>query len=459
MKTNHRSVGHPPSIEIVPSRLRQLRESKGWTQAYLAKRVSEHQGKCLDPASLKNIAHRWERSGKLSLQTATVLADVLGVTLSILCGAEPEAQPSRIDEIQARIHDQLAKGNANLADQLDREQKPDVAEKLLAQRLAADLEYAQLSQDVKEFQRLSQLLGYSISELQQSVGVHGHWMLVCNGHALPSAPVIIHGIAELQHLIEGYAQKCLDFAESDTRVTLTQDSVWFRIQFSHPRISELTQNLSFVRCQASTTGLLWTKPSWVDEHFIQGLPRRLSEYANYILGFDRQELGPGDLANLKLAIYQLPMRQEIEQHGESAPTVLAALTQGCLNEYLERLPAFVSQGFGHDTATIWLCADLLEVLQPLMGDWPLKYWRFQAQGDTILVSLDAPLHLAAERGCIDDLFIPKFRIELVESVADNLRCVPWRRKSVENALERIKQHLKREIAERDDAMDASPPIA
>lgn len=459
MKTNHRSVGRPPSIEIIPSRLRQLRESKGWTQAEMAKRVAEHQKKRLDPASLRNTAHRWERSGKLSLQTATVLADVLGVTLSILRGAEPEALPSRIDEIQARICDQLAIGNPHLASQLDCEEEPELAKKLLANRLAADLEYAQLSQDVKEFQRLSQLLGYSISELQQPAGVHGHWMLICNAPALPSAPAIIHGTAELLYLVEDYAQKCLDFSESDMRVTLTQDSVWFRIQFSHPRISELAQNFSFVRCQASATGLLWTKPTWVDDHFIQSLPARLSEYANYVRGFDQQERGPGDLANLKLAIYQMPTRQEIEQNGEKATTVLAALTQGCLNEYLERLPAFVSGGYGHDAATTWLCADLLEVIQPLMGDWPLKYWKFQAQGAAILVSLDAPLRLAVERGCIAELFIPKFRIELVESVADNLRRVPWRRKSVENALERIKHHLKREITERDDAMDVSPPIA
>ena len=459
MKTNHRSVGRPPSIEIIPSRLRQLRESKGWTQADLAKRVSERQGKRLVHESMKNGAHRWERSGKISLQAATVLADVLGVTLSVLRGAEPEALPSRIDEIRARIRDQLAVGNPHLASQLDCEEDPDLAKNLLANRLAADLEYAQLSQDVKEFQRLSQLLGYSISELQQPISVHGHWMLVCNGHALPGAPAIIHGIAELRYLIEEYAQKCLDFSESDMRVTLTQDSVWFRIQFSHPRISEFDQNFSFVRCQASATGLLWTKPSWVDEHFIQSLPRQLSEYANYVLCFDQKELGPSDLANLKLAIYQLPTRQEIKLHGESAPTVLAALTQGCLNESLERLPAFMNEGYSHDTTTTWLCADLLEVMKPLMGDWPLKYWQFQTQGDAILVSIDAPLRLAAERGCIDELFMPKFRIALVESVADSLRRVPWRRKSVENALERIKQHLKREIAERDDAVDASTPIA
>ncbi|WP_414444645.1 helix-turn-helix domain-containing protein [Burkholderia sp. 22PA0106] len=459
MKTPNRAVGRPPAIEIIPNRLRQLRESKGWTQTDLAKHVSERRDKRLDPASLKNIAHRWERDGKLSLQTATILADVLGVTLSILRGAEPDAQPSRIEEIKARIHEQLATGNDTLAGQLHSDEKPTDAVSRLAQRLAADLEYAQLSQDAKEFQRLSQLLGYRISELQQPASAHGHWILICNGPTLPINSAIIHGTVQLMSLVERYAQECLDFSESDMRVTLTQDSVWFRIQFPHPRIPELAQNLSFARCQPSATGLLWTKPTWMDDYFIQKLPKQFSEYANYVNGFDLQELGPSDLANLKLAIYKLPTRQEIERHKENAQTVLATLTQGCLNEYLERLPAFVKDGSGHDAATSWLCADLLEIIQPLMGDWPLKHWQFQARGNAILVSLDAPPRLAAERGYIDDLFVPRLRIELVESLADTVRRVPWRLKSVEHALERIKRHLNREIARRDDVVDPSPPVA
>lgn len=461
MKTNTSSVGRP-SCEIDPERLRQLRESKGWTQTEIALRLYTRLGKNhTSLAAQKTSYQRWEKHGKIDPKTARTLAEVLSVPLSILCGGEPEAPPSRMDEIRARLREQRAAGNKALISYLEDDQEASAAEDGLARRLAVELEYAQLSQDEGEFKRLSDLLGYSVSELQQPVGVNGHWMLVCEGHNLPIHPEIIHGTVDLLDKVEAYAQECLDYPWCDSRVTLIRESVWFRIRVFHPTDPEFVQSLSFVRCQASEKGLLWTKPTWVDDYFIQGLPGRLSQYANYVRGFDQQEMGPSNLANLKLAIYRLPTHQEVEEQGESALPTLVTLTNGCLDEGRDRLPFFLDEGSGHDLATNWICSDLMEVMKPLLCDWPLKYWKFASQGNAISVHLDAPVFLALERGRTD-WWGQRFRIDLVEgSMDEELRRVPWRRKSVEKALERIQEHLKRELTEPGSGTgsDASPSIA
>ena len=463
MATNKPSAGRPP-FTIDPIRLRKLREGKGWTQRELAERVYTKIGKGnhTQLESRKTSYQRWERTGKIDPKTAKVLADELGVTVSVLCGGAPEAPPSRIDEIQARIHEQLVAGNEALARHLERDEEPSTAERDLAQRLAADLEYAQLSQDTNAFKRLSQLLSYSISELQQPIGVHGHWMLICSWCGLLSPPEIINGISGILSRVETLAQQFLKIPESDARITLTRDSVWFRIQFSHPRIPARDQSLSFVRCQASETGLLWTKPTWRDDYWIENLPERLCQYANYIRVFDQPELGPSDLANLKLAIYRLPTSKackEAEEQGRNAPSTLVKLTNVCLDEYRGYLSSFLSEGFGHDAVTNWLCSDLMEVMQPLLQDWPLKYWKFMtqrwSQGGRIVVQLDAPSSLAAKHGCTD-YWGNIFSIELVESVDGNVHHVPWRFKSVETTLETIQGHLKCELDKLDTESNAPP---
>lgn len=446
MNTNKQSPGRP-TFSIDPNHLHYLRTSKRLTQEAIAREVYAKLGKSehTSLAAQKNNYQRWEKTGKISKPMAEALADVLGVTLAALQEASLEAQPSRIDEIQARIQAQLATGNKDLAQFLHRRDYDPASETgCAAEALAADLEYAQLSQDADVLQRLSKLLGYSISELQQPVGVHGHWMLICNEHLSQDDPTILLGADELLFQVEKYAQKCLEFSTSDARVSMTQDSVWFRIEFSHPRIPMLSQNLSFVRCQVSEKGIFWAKPTSSDKRRIQSLSWRLAQYTNYICDFDQKELGSSKLANLKLAIYELPTRKEV------------ALTNGCLDEYLDLLPSFLLAGHGHDTATNWLCADFMDVMEPLLHQWPLQYWEFQACDDGIRVIPAPPSRLALERGGLDDSYGPKFSIELVEENTDgSLRQVLWRHKSIETAREKIQRLLQYAIAKQNSGSAAS----
>ena len=462
MKTNKQSPGRP-SFSIDPNHLHYLRTSKRLTQEAIAREVYAKLGKSehTSLAAQKNNYQRWEKTGKISKPMAEALADVLGVTLAALQEASLEAQPSRIDEIQARIQAQLATGNEDLA-QFFHQRDYDPASKIwyAAKDLTVDLEYAQLSQDAKALQRLSKLLGYSISELLQPFGVHGHWMLICNEHDTQSDPTIFLGTDELLYQVEKYAQECLDFSESDARVSMTQDAVWFRIRFSHPHIPGLAKDLSFVRCQVSAKGIFWAKPTSSDKRRIQSLSRRLDQYTNYICDFDQTEWGAINLVNLKLAIYQLPTHKEVmDAHGENVAHKLVALTNGCLDECLDQLPSFLRAGFGHDTATNWLCADFMDVMEPLLQHWPLQYWKFQAWDGGIRVIPEPPLRLALERGDLDDSHRPKFDIELVEEDPDgSLRPVLWRRKSIEKTLKTILRNLQSAVAKQSSGSAASSSL-
>ena len=282
-------------------------------------------------------------------------------------------------------------------------------------------------------------------------------MLICNEHLSQDDPTILLGADELLFQVERYAQKCLGFSTSDARVSMTQDSVWFRIQFSHPHIPRLSRNLSFVRCQVSEKGIFWAKPTSSDKRRIQSLSWRLAQYTNYICDFDQKELGPSKLANLKLAIYKLPTRKEVrDAPWESVAHKQVALTNGCLDEYLDLLPSFLLDGHGHDTATNWLCADFMDVMEPLLHQWPLQYWKFQACNDGIRVIPDPPLRLALERGGLDDSYDPKFSIELVEENTDgSLRQVLWRRKSIETTRENIQRLLQDAITKQNSGSAAS----
>ena len=149
----------------------------------------------------------------------------------------------------------------------------------------------------------------------------------------------------------------------------------------------------------------------------------------------------------------------MDAHGENVAHKLVALTNGCLDECLDQLPSFLRAGFGHDTATNWLCADFMDVMEPLLQHWPLQYWKFQAWDGGIRVIPEPPLRLALERGDLDDSHRPKFDIELVEEDPDgSLRPVLWRRKSIEKTLKTILRNLQSAVAKQSSGSAASSSL-
>lgn len=490
MKTNKpkNSKAGRPSFQIDGQRLRQIRESKGFTQEQLMQLVQQRSGKDTRHTSsetLKNSYRRWEKTGHIHPGTAESLAQVLGVTVAVLQGQAPEAAQSRLDAITARIQERLNAGHQPLQEMLDAEAaikthtirismdgseppKPDADQerqqhiRYVAEHLTQRLEYAQLSQDPQELDALAELLGYSFAELQQPAAENGYWMLLQDG-ACAQEPQVCRDI----HILLSKARQTLDeqsqYAPADTRVTLRKEGAWFRLQILNPHwksASEIQPRLSFVRCQPSETGLQWTQPTWRDEFLLDFFEEDLFHRFNYVRGRDGVEKGPRHLANLKLAIYQLPSRQECEDLGTDAKAQLVALTGGALEfskaegyflEDYKRLLAQKKYGDAHDLFTINLCVGLMDVLQPLLADAPLRYWKFThlfTQTD-IFVQLDAPIwlmrHLHERQDFNFDLGC-KYRIQLMEQLPDNrLRSVPWRTQSAQRLLQNIHERLAREL--------------
>lgn len=501
MKTNkpQNSKAGRPSFQIDGKRLRQIRESRGFTQEQLMQLVQQHSGKDTRHTSsetLKTSYRRWEKTGHIHPKNAESLTQILGVTMAVLQGQAPAAAQSRLNAITARIQERLDTGHLPLQEMLDAEvaterhsihismdgsppPEQDAATEhqknlgIVAKNLTQRLEYAQLSQDPQELSTLADLLGYSQAELQQPVSENGYWMLLQDG-ACAQEPQICRDI----HILLSKVRQTLDeqstHAPADTRITLRKEGAWFRLQILNPRwkrVPEIQPHLSFVRCQPSETGLQWTQPTWQDEFLVDLFEDDLSRSFNYVRGRDGVEKGPRHLANLRLAIYQLPARQEYEDLGTDAKAQLVALTGGALEfskvegyflEDYKRLLTEKKYGDAHDLFTANLCVGLMDVLKPLLADAPLKYWKFThlfAQTE-IFVQLDAPIwfmrHLY-ERNDFNFNLGCKYRIQLMEQLPGNrLRSVAWRIQSAQRLLEDIHKQLAREL-EKTEVGPSLPP--
>lgn len=442
MKTNkpQNSKAGRPSFQINGKRLRQIRESKGFTQEQLMQLVQQHSGKDTRHTSsetLKTSYRRWEKTGHIHPKNAECLAQILRITMAVLQGQAPAAAQSRFDAITARIQERLDAGHQPLQEMLDaeaatelhtihismggsaphdktQEQEHQQHLRFVAERLTQRMEYAQLSQDQNELQELSDLFGYSLIELQQPVSEDGLWLLLQDGGAA-AQPRLFQGIHALQFDVINTIKTHLEGAPCDSRIAFQQEGPWFRIQIIDRHLDEKSKGqvrLSFVRSQASESGLQWTQPTWREEFSLQDLESALLWYSNYVKGLDAREKGPSNLANLKLAVYQRPSRAEFEQFGLGVKDKLVAIGGGYreqikaredaagnlseveITDYIEGLKKTLDHraktADAHDLVTQWLCSNLLNNMQALLSDWPLQYWQFKACKSRIDIQLDAP---------------------------------------------------------------------
>lgn len=440
-----RSRGRPP-FRIDAKRLRQLRLDARLTQIELAKRLYKRLGDGKTALSvMKTNYQRWERIGAMTPEIAKHLADELGQPVAVLKGGTPEAAPSALAQIEARLRELSAAGAPVVLAALQPYADDENPTRELAQRVAGRLEAAQLSQDQKELAELAALTGWTVDDLLGPVGGEGYWMLLRSGYLGPRGTEIVHGLAELVYEVHKDLQDSLSRVhESDARVSFHEDAPWFRIEVQHPSIPKLMRTLRFVRAQPTEAGLHWTNPTLWDRERLHELPQDAYRLANFVSDFSGSALSTQDLSRLRLALVRVPSFKEVEKYGpEIRPEIIGLAKLGPEEPPPNVLAQFEREGSTHDLVTSWLASALWEILEPQLHTWPIEYWRLSEAAGQVEVSLDAPRYLVLKRGQ-KPRFGPRYQILLVEERPDaQLRNVPWRDSSVTFVRERLQRFLDR----------------
>lgn len=436
------SPGRPP-FRIDGQRLRELRKSERLSQIALGRRVYARLGKAATSDEVvKTSYQRWERLGATTPETAEALAVELRTTVAVLQGGAPEAAPSGVDLIEARLREMSEQGSAGVSDTLAKYAADGNPFRQMAVDIGSRLEAAQLSQAQDELADLAALTGLTLEELQRPMSIHGYWLLIGNGPMGRPRSEILHGVTDVLNEVREELARCLDLHESDARVSFHDDKPWLRVEIRHPRIAQLTRTLRFVRCQPGGTGLQWIQPTWWDRFWLNQLPEKAFDHANFVSGFDGNALGPTDVCCLRLAITKNPSYSQVQRlGGEVRPEIVAVVALGSGDPPSWVRSQFEVEGTLHDVATTWLTSALWDHLQPFITDWPVQFWRFAARAGRVDLMLEAPAYLLVQRGG-EAHFGSMCSIVLAEQSADGkLRSVPWRRASVAAAQKRLESLL------------------
>jgi transcriptional regulator with XRE-family HTH domain len=443
MKQTPKPIGRP-TFRIDSVRLRALRKEAGLSQLNLAEMVYAQAGKkYASPEVLKNTVQRWEASGAIPVAMAKHLAEVLQTTVAILQGALPEPAPSRVNEIEARLLELLAENpTPRLIEALAHCEESGNPIRSLAMHVLSRLEVAQLSQAEEEFRDLAAITGYNIRELQEPTSFEGFWMLTRVGPLGPVRTEILTGVNELLRVVRTEMQSCLEsWHESDAHVAFVEERHWFKVTINHPRHSQLTQTLRFVRCQPKEGGVQWSSPAWQDRYWVESMASDAYEYANVVTGFDSVRV-PADYRSLRFAITKVPSLQEFEARGPDAPAEIIELIDGALAELPDdRMESFGREGNSHYLVVNLLTSDLWEKLVPLMSEWPMECWSLRVAQSRLDVLLDVPYRLYASSKA-PLRFGHRFSVMLVEVLpGGGQRRAPWRQKSIVPVHERLMKSL------------------
>jgi len=447
-----------PRFRVIPQRLRALRKQVGLSQIELAKRLYKRMEDDKTALSvMKSNYQRWERTGAMTPVVAKHLADELNTTVAILQGATPEAPASALERIEARLRYEVAAGNPATLMAVESYAEDEDPVRELASRVAGRLEAAQLSQDRAELSQLAALTAWRVADLQLPIGGEGHWLLVGLGNLASARTELIQSVAALAYEVRNDLQEVLGrFAESDASVSFHEEAPWFRIEVKHPRISQLTRTLRFVRAQPTEQGLHWTNPSIWDRDVVGRLPSDTWSMANFVSGFSQQATARLDVTQLRFALFTNPRLDEVEKHWpQEPPTEIVGVAKLRDDEPpISVIESFQRDGCLHDLLTNWLSSRLWdEVLHPLFRAWPLDYWRFSGAQRRIDVVLEIPLSISRERREVPRMG-PSYHIELVQELpSGELRRVPWRQASVMEIRERLEKFLGRE---RERSTDSAP---
>ena len=452
-----------PSFHILPVRLASMRIEAKLTQLELTNKVYKLLGGPeTEQRSRETHYQRVETSGKTSLKFADLISRVLAVplgkapavVLAMLRGGAPDAPSDRIDEIQAQLQSQLDDGqNEDLRSALERYNDDDQPIRELAMHLATRIEIAHIEQRQDELNGLSKITGWTVNELLRPIGYFGHWMLVSRDLGGRDMEVVL-GVSEVLYKIRVEGEKWLNaHNESDARVVLGVDGLWFRVSIEHPRMPQISLSFSFVRCTPSSSGFSWVMPTWRDRYWIDELESWAQSHANFVVGFNQVAM-PQNLRKLRLVVTSRVV-SELPAATLDERIFLTRLfvCKGSLDELPDEIfEKFRQVGGTHSLVTNWVSSDLWEELEPYLQEFPAPCWRITANSGGIRIEHEIRVADMLSRG-MDLKKIPhpgtRFEITLAEELTDGqLQRVPWRAKDAEQvATLRLRKELQKRLDE------------
>ena len=445
MQKSSKPVGRP-ATHIKPSVLSQLREEAGFTQFELAKAVYELAGKpWASVGSLKSTAQRWETKGTLDKFLAVHLATVLKTTLPILTGVHPMPAPNRVSEFEEVLRIRaLDEKNLQLLLQLkhlaDSGGENPVAE--LASDLNRFIEVAQLSQSSQAFEHISELTGLDRSELEQPTSHYGFWLIIGSGHG-PAFREIVTGVDSIRcKLRKEWEEAAKLFGIEDCNIEFSEEKPWFKVRWTSSRFVGFSRTIRFVRCQPTGKGLNWVSPSEWDKFHLKSFAPSARPYFDVITGFDAVSV-PAALKNLRVQIERNYSPREYEENPSAGYSETLVLHSGELPESADQIiEDCASTASIHFRAIQYLCFDLWEALQPLLSDWPLKYWSIKAGESHINVVLgEIPFRDWPSPNSMPPMG-NRFSLSLVELEAEGTsRRAPWKTALVELICQRLNKRL------------------
>lgn len=444
MKHTPKPIGRPP-FRIDGKRLRDLRKAAGLSQRTLAEKANDLAGKRGGTNEvLKNTGQRWESTGAVPREMAKHLADALGTTVAVLQGEAPPPASTMVDEFELLILARVAAGSClELVEALEgaghnsaEDERP---ERALATSLSGRLEIAQLTQAPELFDEIALLTGLTVAHLRKPMSHGGFWLLVGTGFAGPERCEILSGVTDVTAVVREELSRHFEHAGlRDAQATFCEEAPWFRVTLSDARVLGANRVLRFVRCQPNENGLQWTAPTWLDRFWINELPGTAYLHASFVTGFDGVQV-PTKVANLRLAVIKHPVYDPNVPFEMNRPDEFVAITRGNLDELPDQtMEMFERDRQTHHLVVNWLRSGLWEVLEPLLSEWPLEYWRISEAQRRIDVQLDLPL-----RALMKLQVLPRqgniFSIVLVEELNGSLRHMPWTPDSVTHVFQTLKR--------------------
>lgn len=427
-----------PSFSISPYRLKSLRKDAGLTQLQLARRVHGLLNKGTEPsdATLVSDYQRIERTGRTSTKTAKALAEVLETTVATLQGEHPAEEPRHfIEQVHQQLRGQLDSGNN---DSLAARYAQVVADgddlPYLARLIASEIEAAQIASKQDALAHLSELTGWSVSQLQQQAYVEGYWLVqtVYGGHRDTQ---IFLGTHDVLYHVRDTISKWPRSEDHRCSIRLEKALPWYHIEFQHPNSALLSHHFSIVRCRPDGEGVKWRSPTWTDQFMLEEpLQNWAFEVANQVMDFEGHNR-PNDVRALRLLVLAADTRT-VTLRRQTAVKVE-------IDEYYEEiLHRFQKEGLQHPALLNWLLNAFWNGVAPHLMAYPVNGWKAQAYGQAVKVSLHTYMREADrlhDAGFKPDTYL----VQLVEETLDGAyRPAPWSRASVETFASELSKRLK-----------------
>jgi len=422
-----------PTFKIDQTRLRGLRQERGFTQIALAEKVGDLLGKS-DTSIVARHYQRIEDTGQTSSKYAQALATILGVSVSMLQGTEdPDAGPDPylyLEYVRRLLKEQLDGGTNNTLNALDaqyRQQYDEDGWEFLANDLAERIEQAQLVRNPRQIAELVALTGITEQQLLAPANIRGFWFLAVKSRMF-TCTEIIDGKTSVTLRIGDILKEHLGHRGNDSEIRLHRDQPWTRIEIVRPCVND-RMYIDIARAQPGEGGLRWIDTSWRDDFFLDpGLIEAAYANADVVTDFSGKTV-PGDPHRLRLVV--------TEHDGTYGEPLRRMVVRGEIDD----LPASVKENFANEASTRllftnWLTSGLRDALVPHLALHAAADWQTSAS------DIGVDIMLKNRRHSSYGFFELKYRIMLAEEVQPGtLARVPVRKHHIEKLHKDIEEWL------------------